>query len=87
MLHRIEACKLAFLTCEAPGRRVLDYYFVGARGPSSQRPDRFRLLVVPDDSPRPISAKLLDRPDLVRALRASFRRSAGLHRTLERDAT
>jgi hypothetical protein len=60
--------------------------FVGARGPLSQRPDRFRLLVVPDDSPRPISAKLLDRPDLVRALRASFRRPAGLHRTLERDA-
>ena len=24
MLHRIEACELVFLTCQAPGRRVLD---------------------------------------------------------------
>jgi hypothetical protein len=32
MLHRIEACELAFLTCEAPGRRVLDYFASLAQG-------------------------------------------------------
>ena len=34
--------------------------------------NRFRLAVVPDDSTRPIAAKLLDRPDLIDALRVSF---------------
>ena len=34
---------------------------------------RFRLVVVPDDTPRSIAAKLLDRPDLLQALRTSFR--------------
>jgi hypothetical protein len=33
---------------------------------------RFRLVVVPDHSPRPIATKLLDRPDLIRGLRGSF---------------
>ena len=73
MLHRIEACELVFLTCQAPGRRVLDYYASlvpwGRRGSAR---NRFRLAVVPDDSPRPIAAKLLDRPDLIDALRVSF---------------
>jgi hypothetical protein len=73
MLHRVEACELAFLTCQTPGLRVLDYYaslVQGGRRASGRT--RFRLVVVPDDSPRPISAKLLDRPDLMRTLRASF---------------
>ncbi len=73
MLHRVEACELAFLTCQTPGLRVLDYYaslVQGGRRASGS--SRFRLVVVPDDSPRPISAKLLDRPDLMRTLRASF---------------
>ena len=73
MLHRIEACELVFLTCQAPGRRVLDYYASlvpwGRRGSAR---NRFRLAVVPDDSTRPIAAKLLDRPDLIDALRGSF---------------
>lgn len=73
MLHRIEACELVFLTCQAPGRRVLDYYASlvpwGRRGSAR---NRFRLAVVPDDSTRPIAAKLLDRPDLIDALRVSF---------------
>ena len=30
---------------------------------------RFRILVVPDQSPRSVSAKLLDRPDLIARLR------------------
>lgn len=73
MLHRIEACELIFLTCQAPGRRVLDYY--ASLLPWSRRDSaraRFRLAVVPDDSVRAIAAKLLDRPDLIGALRESF---------------
>ena len=73
MLHRIEACELVFLTCQAPGKPVLDYYASlapwGRRGSARTR---FRLAVVPDHSPRPIAAKLLDRPDLIAGLRASF---------------
>jgi hypothetical protein len=73
MLHRIKACELIFLTCQAPGRRVLDYYAsLVPRGLRGSVKARFRLAVVPDESPRPIAAKLLDRPDLIRALRASF---------------
>src|SRR4029450_8898827 len=73
MLHRIETCELVFLTCQAPDSRVLDYY--ASLLPRAQRGSartRFRLAVVPDDSPRPIAAKLLDRPDLMAALRVSF---------------
>ena len=33
---------------------------------------RFRLVVVPDNTPRCIAAKLLDRPDLLQMLRMSF---------------
>ena len=73
MLDRIETCELIFLTCQAPDSRVLDYY--ASLLPRDQRGSartRFRLAVVPDDSPRPIAAKLLDRPDMMAALRASF---------------
>jgi hypothetical protein len=73
MLHRIETCELVFLTCQAPDSRVLDYYAsLVPRGQRGSARTRFRLAVVPDDSPRPIAAKLLDRPDLMAALRASF---------------
>jgi hypothetical protein len=73
MLHRIEACELIFLTCQAPGQRVLDYYAsLLPRGRRDSARARFRLAVVPDDSVRAIAAKLLDRPDLISALRESF---------------
>jgi hypothetical protein len=73
LLHRIPGCELVFLTCQAPGQEVLDYYasLVPADRRASAR-RRFRLLVVPDDTPRAIAAKLLDRPDLLQALRTSF---------------
>jgi hypothetical protein len=62
-----------FLTCQAPGQEVLDYYtsLVPADRRASVRA-RFRLVVVPDTTPRAIAAKLLDRPDLLQALRDSF---------------
>jgi hypothetical protein len=73
MLHRIEGCELVFLTCQTPGRRVLDYYAsLAPWGRRASGQTRFRVAIVPDDSPRPIAAKLLDRPDLIGALRTSF---------------
>jgi hypothetical protein len=73
LLQRIQACELVFLTCQAPGQEVLDYYtsLVPADRRASVRA-RFRLVVVPDTTPRAIAAKLLDRPDLLQALRDSF---------------
>jgi PGM1 C-terminal domain len=73
LLHRIQGCELVFLTCQAPGQEVLDYYasLVPADRRASVRA-RFRLVVVPDDTPRAIAAKLLDRHDLLGALRRSF---------------
>ena len=68
-LPRIPGCEVVFVTCAAPGRDVLDYYF--SLLPPEQRADasgRLRVLVVPDASPRPLTAKLLDRPDLVEEL-------------------
>ena len=73
LLHRIEACEMVFLSCQAPGQEVLDYYLslVPANRRASVRA-RFRMVVVPDSSPRSMAAKLLDRPDLLEALRTSF---------------
>lgn len=73
MLSRVASCDLIFLTCQHPGQDILDYY--GSLIPAPRRADamaRLRVVVVPDDSPRAIAAKLLDRPDLLAELRASF---------------
>ena len=72
-LPRVAGCQVIFVTCAAPGQEVLDYYF--SLLPDGQRTDvasRLRVLVVPDSSPRPVTAKLLDRPDLVDELRRSI---------------
>ncbi|MDP9222698.1 MAG: peptide ligase PGM1-related protein [Actinomycetota bacterium] len=73
LLHRVAACEMAFVTCEEPGEEVLGYYasLVPAGSRASVR-TRFRTVVVPDRTPRSVAAKLLDRPDLLDALRASF---------------
>jgi hypothetical protein len=74
-LPRVPGCQVVFVTCAAPDGHVLDYYF--SLLPPHQRADvarRLQVLVVPDRSPRPVTAKLLDRPDLVDELR---RRIAG----------
>ncbi|MGZ8738196.1 MAG: peptide ligase PGM1-related protein [Nocardioides sp.] len=74
VLPRMTGCEVLFVTCAAPGQDVLDYYF--SLLPPDQRAAarRLQVLVVPDASPRPVTAKLLDRPDLVDELR---RRIAG----------
>lgn len=73
LLPRVPGCELVFLTCEHPGKAILDYY--ASLLPAAQRAEamaRFRIVEVPDHGPRPIAAKLLDRPDLLAELRSSF---------------
>lgn len=69
MLPRIPGCSFVLITSHDPGDDVLDYY---ARIAQPDDPAEFRrrlhVAVVPDDSPRPVAQKLLERPDLVAAL-------------------
>lgn len=94
MLPRIKTCEFVFITCEfvfissqAPSSEVLDYYL--SLVPADRRDGtraRMRILEVPDRTARAVAAKLLDRPDLVADLRASFRGPYGVHRAVERHA-
>jgi hypothetical protein len=68
-LPRIPGCEVLFVTCAAPGQEVLDYYFSLLPPEQRDAAHRLQVLVVPDSSPRPVTAKLLDRPDLVEELR------------------
>jgi hypothetical protein len=73
LLPRIESCEFVLVCCSAPSPEVIDYYL--SMVPVDRREDckaRFRLLEVPDRSPRGVAAKLLDRPDLISSLRKSF---------------
>ncbi|MFP5335681.1 MAG: peptide ligase PGM1-related protein [Actinomycetes bacterium] len=73
MLYRITDCEMVFVCTQAPDDAVLEYYL--GLVPPDQRDSvrsRFRVLVVPDPSHRPVAAKLLDRPDLLDDLAASF---------------
>jgi hypothetical protein len=74
MLHRIESCELVFVSSAPPGDEVVDY-FISLMPPGRQASARARLrtLVVPDRSARAMAAKLLDRPEVLDELRASFR--------------
>lgn len=74
MLARVPSCELVFLTCQDPGRDLVEYYI--SLLPAPVRDDvmrRFRLVVVPDLSGRAVAAKLLDRPDILAELRGSLR--------------
>jgi hypothetical protein len=70
MLPRIPGCELVFVTCAMPEPEVLEYY---DRLASPDRPgallERLHVVTVDDRTPRAVSAKLLDRPDLVEQLR------------------
>lgn len=74
MLARIPGAELIFVTTRRPAERVLDYYLSFV--PASRRPgtrSRIRILEIPDPTPRSITAKLLDRPDLLERLRTMTR--------------
>jgi hypothetical protein len=72
-LHRVPSCEIVFLSCEAPGKEVIDYYtsLVPEECRASVR-DRFRSVVVPDRTARSVAAKLRGRPELLDTVRASF---------------
>jgi PGM1 C-terminal domain len=69
-LAHVEACTLVFVSCQAPGAEVIDYYLSLLPPETSARVrPRICTVVVPDDSGRPVAAKLLERPDLLEHIR------------------
>jgi hypothetical protein len=74
LLHRIPRCEMVYLCSQAPDPEVIDYYTsLMPRHVADDVRSRFRVVVVDDRTLRSVSAKLLDRPDLLDELRASFR--------------
>jgi hypothetical protein len=73
-LHRLPNCEIVYLCSQAPNPEVLDYYasLIPNSDAKSAR-SRFHCVAVDDGTARSTSAKLLDRPDLLHSLRASFR--------------
>jgi hypothetical protein len=71
MLPRIEHCEMIFICSEMPSAEVLEYY-VSLAPPTcrSAARSRLRIVTVDDPSARSVAEKLLDRPDLLRRLRA-----------------
>ncbi|PUB26819.1 hypothetical protein C8K30_10546 [Promicromonospora sp. AC04] len=70
MLPRVPESEMIFVTAKAPTERVLEYYLSFV--PADRRNDtraRIRLVEVPDPTPRSITSKLLDRPDLMARIR------------------
>jgi hypothetical protein len=69
-LARVEAGTLVFVVGQAPDAGVIDYYLslLPPEASARVRP-RICTVVVPDDSGRPIAAKLLDRPGLLDHIR------------------
>lgn len=69
-LARVEGCTMLFVLSQAPEAEVIDYYLsllpeevaAGVR-------DRVHVVVVPEQSARPLAAKLRDRPDLLAGIR------------------
>lgn len=70
MLPRVLESEIIFVTSMRPTERVLEYYlsFVPADLRNSTR-SRIHVLEVPDPTPRSITAKLLDRRDLMARIR------------------
>lgn len=70
ILHRIERCQVIFVTCQASGGEVLDYYAsVGSAASASRGREQIQVFEVPDGSARSVAAKLLDCPHLLDELR------------------
>lgn len=70
MLPRVPAAQIIFVTSLRPARQVLDYYL--SLVPPERRRDmraRIRILEVSDPTRRSVTAKLLDRPDLIAHIR------------------
>lgn len=73
-LPRVPGAQIIFVTSLAPTRTELDYYV--SLVPSGQRRDlraRLKIVEVPDRGARSISAKLLERPELMARIRGIAR--------------
>ena len=68
MLEHIPGCRLVYLCSAAPALEVLAYYD-DVSGGHVLGEGRFHVVEVPDASARGLSAKLLDRPDLLAQVR------------------
>jgi hypothetical protein len=66
MLGRVRACHLVFVCSRRPEPAVIDHYLELTGDPTARA--RLHIVDVADESPRPIAAKLLDRPDLIAEL-------------------
>ena len=68
---RIDTCEMVYVSTRPPQPEVLDYYV--SLVPEPRRAGlraRIRLVEVPDDgTPRSVAGRLLDRPDLIAAIR------------------
>jgi hypothetical protein len=74
MLPLVPESEIIFVTAKRPAERVLEYYL--SLVPDHRRHEaraRIQLLEVPDPTARSITAKLLDRPDLMARLREMTR--------------
>jgi hypothetical protein len=70
MIPRIPGAEIVFIGCQEPGPEVLAYYDrLACPGRPGAMLERLHVVAVEDPSPRPVSAKLLDRPDLVARVR------------------
>ena len=70
MLGRIPGCEMIYLSCADPGDEMVEYYAsLGSSGHRDGVRSRFRPVVLPDRSARPVAAKLLDRDDVILQLK------------------
>lgn len=68
-LARVDACTLLFVLTEPPEAEVIDYYLSLVPDGMSRLRARVHTVVVPEQSARPLAAKLRDRPDLLADIR------------------
>ncbi len=68
---RIDTCEMVYISTKAPGPEVVEYSL--SLVPEERRDDlraRIRIVEVPEDgTPRSVAGRLVDRPDLVSAIR------------------
>lgn len=73
-LARVPGAQMVFVTAERPTELVVAYYLSFVEdGLRDDVRARFHVVEVPDSSPRPVTAKLLDRPDLLARIRSMTR--------------
>jgi len=73
MLLRHPRLKVVFVTSKRLNPRIIDYYLHQIRGvPSEHARARLCLLDCDDASPRPLTAKILERPRLLRRIREAI---------------